>query len=87
MNSLLALAQQYNRKADRVVKRHTNEEGAFDQRFQPTVDYYRNAAGAVSRLAEGLEDATETTWNLEGERRTAVGFSRKHKEEEAPTSA
>lgn len=67
MNTLLELSQKYAGRADRIVKRHTTEEGVFDASFQPHVDYYRDAAANVARLAEGLEDEGEAVWNLERE--------------------
>jgi hypothetical protein len=64
---LQEVANRYSARADRIVKRHTTEEGVFDADFQPHVDYYRNASAAVSRLTEGLEEGGETEWNLDRE--------------------
>lgn len=67
-----SVAQRYHKKADRLVTRHTDEKGVFDNRIQPVVDYYRDAAARVMRLVPEEDAATETTWNLEGDEPAAL---------------
>jgi hypothetical protein len=66
---LTELVQRYNARADRIVKRHTDDKGAFDSDYQPHVDHYRDAAGRVALLNEGLEEAPSVTavWHLDPE--------------------
>lgn len=77
MNYLTELAANYNRHADRIVKKHTTEEGEFDASFQPHVDFYRDAAANVARLNEGLEESGEMILNLESDRAGAAFNTKK----------
>jgi hypothetical protein len=70
---LTSIVQQYHKKADRLVTRHTDEKGVFDSRVQPVVDYYRDAAAAVARLADGLETGDADFSGLE----VAGGYAQK----------
>lgn len=74
MSYLQEVANRYSARADRIVKRHTTEEGVFDASFQPHVDYYRNASAAVARLAEGMEEGGEADFSGLA---VAGGFSQK----------
>jgi len=67
--TLTNIAQQYHKKADRLVTRHTDDKGVFDNRIQPVLDYYRNAAASVMCLVSE-EDAVPAgmDWNLESDR-------------------
>src|SRR5208282_5800784 len=70
---LTSVAQEYHKKADKLVTRHTDEKGVFDSRIQPTLDYYRDAAASVMRLVTEDEAApAEAIWNLEGDEPAAL---------------
>jgi|SRR5208282_1586295 len=70
---LTSVAQEYHKKADKLVTRHTDEKGVFDSRIQPTLDYYRDAAANVMRLVTEEEAApTEMAWTLESDRPEAL---------------
>jgi hypothetical protein len=70
--SLQSIAQQYHSKADRLVLKHTDEDGKFDAAIQPTVDYYRDTAAAVLRLQPEEVEGDSATWNLEGDVAPAI---------------
>jgi hypothetical protein len=72
MRQLAQLAQKYHDRAERTIRRHTSEEGVFDAKFQPAVDYFRNSSAAVQNLVDE-DGATGTLWSLEGDQPTLMG--------------
>jgi imidazole glycerol phosphate synthase subunit HisF len=79
MNTLQAVAQEYQKRAEHIVAAHTDKEGNFDASCQQDVDFNRDAAAAVLKLippvpVEVTAVVGGTVWNLDDEKK-AIAFS------------
>jgi hypothetical protein len=75
MNTLQAVAQEYQKRAEHIVAAHTDKDGNFDSSCQQDVDFNRDAAAAVLKLIPPVEVSAVvggTVWNLDDEKKAAA---------------